>query len=445
MADTVLTREESRRSARECLAALYDGGEFTEIDRLAFGAESAAVCGYGLCGGSPVYAYSQCEGEGGAMGAGLGRKVTKLYSLAAKTGCPVVAMLRSSGANVGEGLDALNAYGEVIRASAAVSGVVPQIAVVLGDCVGSGAILAELADIVIAVKGAELCLSSAYLTGAEGESAERAAKSGAVALVAEDGSEAIGTAARLLSYLPENNLDLPGISDYTPAEGGEGVAALADAGSFTEFSPEYAKCAVTGFARVGGRPVGVVLTDREAKGGALCRNGARKISRFVRLCDAFSLPVVTLLDCDRFLVDKSEESAGGVRDFAVLAGSYAEATTAKITVITGAAYGAVYTCFAGEAAGCDAVFALEGSSIAALRPDTAVQFLMADRLDGANRAALESEYKAVSASPALAAGKGLVSDIITPGEMPARVLAALEMLESKRVSTLGKKHANLPF
>lgn len=439
----------SQTKARQRLTALFDEGQFRELDRFAFSEDKPCevVCGYGMCGGAPVYAFAQdVTVHCGAMGKVQGDKIKRLYDLAAKTGTPIVGIFDSLGAHVEEELEALNAYGELIAAASAVSGVIPQIALVLGTCIGSQAVLASLFDIVILSKNAELCLSSAFLSGEKVGSAETAAKNGTASLVAETEEQAIADAVTALSYLPANNLSAPFIADYVPAVGGgSSITAVADADSFFALSPEYGTCACTGFARVAGMPVGLIATEYAANGGKLCSAGACKIARFVRLCDAFSLPIITLLDCKGFDVDQAAELDGDMKYIAMLTHAYAEATTVKITVITGKAYGSVYTAFAGKASGADVTLALHNAEIAALAPETAVQFLYKDRLNGENREALITEYLQTVASPFRAAEKGLVDDVIALENIAGSVISALEMLASKRVSTMDKKHSNIPL
>ncbi len=431
------------------LALFFDDGRYDELERFALGTCGAGevVCAYGRCGGSPVFAYAQNPAcNNGAMGKLQGDKIKRLYESAAGTGAPVVAFLDSSGAFADEGLDALNAYGEVINAASALSGVVPQISVVFGGCVGSAALLAGLSDFVILTEKAQYCMTSEFLSGEGVGTAVAAAKSGAAAIVAEDEAGAITAAAKLLSYLPGNNLDVPPAFEYAPAAGtGRTVYAVADEGSFMPLYSECGKCSVTGFAHVGGVPVGLVsVGSDEYGGGRLCESGARKVAGFVRFCDAFSLPVVTLVDCAGFKVTKELELSGGVRIYSALAAAYAEATTAKISVITGRAYGAVYSTFAGKTSNCDIVLALHDSVISALPPETAVQFLWKDRITGDNREQLENEYKA-GCSPFAAAEKGLIDDVIAEEDIATRVISALEMLSSKRVSSPDRKHSNIPL
>lgn len=436
------------------LGSLFDGGSFTEIGRFAKNKDKlcGVVTAYGNIGGTGAYAFSQdVSVAGGAMSSAQAAKIKKIYDLAFMNGAPVIGIFDSKGAFAEEGVDALNAYGDLIAAAGKLSGVVPQISVIAGTCVGSAAVLAGLADIVIMVKDASFCVNSPFITGSDKTgTAESALKSGTAALVAETADEAMEFCAKILSYLPENNLSVPFAADYVPAEaGGDGVysaiSSFADAGSFTEICSEFGKCVKTGFARLGGNPVGIVATDPDKNGAKICAGGASKAARFVRLCDAFSVPLVTVLDSAGFMGSAEEELDGSLKSVASLTAAYSEATTAKVTLITGKAYGAAYTCFAGKAASADYVIALENSVISALEPMTAVQFLYSDRLADTPRDVLIKEYAANEGSPFKAAEKGAVDDVIKAEDTAEKIIAALDMLASKRVSTVDKKHSVMPL
>ena len=246
----------------------------------------------------------------------------------------------------------------------------------------------------------------------------------------------------ILAFLPENNLSIPLVADYVPANITEcPISKLVDSESFLELSENYGKCAHTGFARVGGKAIGLVITDPRVNEGRLCSYGATKIARFVRFCDAYSLPIVTLLNSAGFMGSSDEEINGDIKSVAMLTHAYAEATTAKITVITGKAYADAFTSMAGKGADCDAVVAWENAEISALEPMTAVQLMYKDRLGEETREALEQEYKTTVASPILAAQNGFIDDVIKPEDTAQKVIELLEMLSSKRVSTLDKKHS----
>lgn len=436
------------------LEFLFDGGVYTELDRFSKNGESGCgvVCGFGNVCGTGVYAFSQdITVNAGAMGRAQAAKIKKVYDLALMNGCPVVGIFDSKGAFAEEGVDALNAYGELIAAAGRLSGVVPQISVVAGKCIGSAAVLAAISDITVMTDGAEFCVNSAAITGNDKVgTAEACTKNGTVAMKFDTNAEAMDAVASLLSMLPSNNLSVPAVADYVPAAvSGEGVyaniSAVADMNSFVELWSDFGGCAKVGFARVAGNPVGIVATDSSKNNAKLCGNGAAKAARFVRLCDAYSIPVVTLIDCAGFMGNADDELSGDVKAVSSLTGAYAEATTAKVAVIIGKAYGAAFTAMAGKASGSDIVLAFADAEICALEPMTAVQFLYKDRLGEENREDLEKEYALTVGSPFKAAENGAVDDVITADEVGAKVIAALDMLASKRVSTLEKKHSNLPF
>ena len=454
---TRLERETSllgNSDAYKRLALLFDGGVYTELDKFSKNGENGCgvVTAYGNVNGTGCYAFSQditvCSG---AMGRSQGAKIKKVYDLALMNGAPLVGIYDSKGAFAEEGVDALNAYGELIAASGKISGVVPQISVIAGKCIGSAAILASLADLTVMVEGAEFCVNSAEITGENTVgTAENAIKNGTASVICGNDEDAFSKVAELLSMLPMNNLSVPAIADYIPAEiSGEGVYAdisnIVDSGSFIELNKEFGKCAKIGFARVAGEAVGIVATDADKNDSYLCAKGAAKVSRFVRLCDAFSVPVVTLLNCAGFMGKADDELQGSVRAVSTLTGAYAEATTAKITVITGKAYGAAYTAMAGKGAVSDYVIAYPDAAICALNPTTAVQFLYKDRLSAEKREDLELEYKLSDGSPFKAAENGAVDNIVTAENAAAEVISILSMMASKRVSTIEKKHSNMPY
>lgn len=422
---TEAVAETEKSAARKRLATFFDGGSFVELDRFANAkeTESAAsvVAGYGTVDGEPVYAFAQdtavCHG---AVGMAEAAKIAKVYDLAAQNGAPVVGLFDSNGARLVEGLEALDAVAEILAKANAISGVVPQIAVITGSCVGSAAMIAASADLVVAAEGA------AYYLNPGDDSAK-------ADVTAKDAEEALAAARALLAYLPANNLSVP--VAYEPTDlsmnGAEKTAeAVADAGSYTELSKS------TALLRIGGSVCGAVTMSADDK---ICCCSAGKIARFVRFCDAFSIPVVTFVDAAGFECLKGASK---------VAQAYAEATVAKLSVITGRAYGAVYVAAAGKKTGADAVLAWPESAISALAPETAVELFWADRLaemkdPTADRAKLWEEYKLTECSPLAAAAVGCVTDVIEPSETKAKLAALLEMLAGKRVSRLPKKHANI--
>ena len=432
------------------LEALFDDGCFTQLDKFAMNENEPCECvtAYGTVCGVMTFAFSGAKGANGAMGKNMAQKIGKVYSLAEKVGAPVVGIYNSDGAHIDEGIDAMEAFASLIAAASKLSGVVPQISVIAGDCVGSAAVLATTADVVIMKNDAELYVTAGSILADEKVgSAELAAKNGTAAIIAETDEEIYNKVAEVITFLPQNNLVAPVVGEYYPASGNiastdayEVIEGIADADSFLELYKGYAEKAIVGFARINGAATAIVATNSEKLDAA----AASKIARFVRFSDAFSIPVVTLLNSYGVLGNKEDELSGGVKYASQLAHAYAEATTAKITVITGAAVGGAYIALASKAAGIDSVFAWPSAFISALEPKTAVELLMKDKLaEGESREDLANAYCDDEASAFAAANKGYIEDVISPMETAPRLALDLEMLSSKRVSTLNKKHSNI--
>lgn len=423
LAKAAARAEESE--ARRALSALFDDGVFTEIDRFVGGdAPAAAIAGYGTVDGSPVYAFAQDHAVCcGAITADQAAKIVRVYELAAQNGAPVVGVFNSDGAKLEEGLSAMDAIASILKASSDISGVVPQVAVVAGSCVGSASLIAAAADVVIAVDGA------AYRLNVGDEDAKPQ-------IAATDVVDAMEKARMLLGYLPSNNLEA--VPAYEPdlavktisGETDQVAAEVADEGSLLNLCEDGS----IALARVGGGVCGLVTLAADRIG--CC--AASRAARFVRLCDCFSIPVITFVDAAAFATLKGA---------AKLSQAYIEATAPKISVITGKAYGAVYIAVAGKTVGSDAVLAWPTAAISPLAPETAVQLLWTDRLAAMTdpdkeRDALAAEYAETECSPMSAAAGGFVTDVVAPQETKERLIAFLEMLASKRVSKLPRKHAN---
>ncbi len=439
-------------AARQRLAMLFDNGTFTEIDRFVKnnGSECEVVAAYGEINGVLTYAYSQSvDVNGGAMGKVQAAKISHIYELATKTGAPVVSIFDSNGAHVDEGVEALEAYGKLIKAAGNVSGVVPQISVVAGPCIGAAAVLASLADVVVMSKDAEFYITSpdfAETSDSELGSAGLASKNGTCAIVADTDSESVALARDVLAYLPSNNLSEALFAEYNLPAGGSVVESVVDAGSLLELYADHGKSIKIAFARIGGASVGVVETVANEKDGYFCACAARKAAKFVRLCDAFSIPVVTFVDSLGILAKEKCDLAGGVKSVSILTSAYSEATTPKVTVVTGNAIAGAYIAFVSEAAGPDMVLAWDSAVIGTLEPMTAVQLLYKERMQaGEKREDLEKEYALDKCSPFNAAALGFVNDVIAPEQTAEKVMSALDVLSSKRVSTISKKHTNIPL
>lgn len=445
--------------ARERLTALFDPDTFVEIDTYVSAGENGAgvIAGYGCVEGSTVYAYAQdITADSGAMSVAHANKIRKIYDYALKNGCPVVAVYDSKGAKITEGNAMLSAYGQILQAANNLSGVVPQIAVVLGTCGGASALLAASADFVIASKEGELFLTAPAVAKASCEggcdigSASYAADYGLVNVLTEDEASAIKEARKLLSILPLNNLSAAPLYEYAePAALADGadakavIASIADADSVTEISERFAPAVVTAFGTVAGSCVGFVATNKAAD--ALNTAACDKASHFIKVCDAYGIPVVSLIDTDGF---KRTACPVLIKEGAALANVYAEATCAKINVITGNAIGAAYIALAGTNANADVTFAWPNAVISALPVETAVEFSMTGRMAGcddakAARAALEAEYADEIAGAFAAAKDGYITNVIAPADTRAQIITALDMLSGKRVSKLPKKHTTL--
>ena len=442
--------------ARQRMELLFDKDTFVEMD--GFAEASGVICGYGAVMGSPVCAFAQ---DGSGVGAAHSKKVQKLYDLALKTGVPVVGIYDSHGARVDEGIGALDAYGEMLLRINNLSGVVPQISLVLGICAGTSAVLACSADYVVMSEKAEFFLSSpAAGDDAEGAgSAANAAKAGVAHVVCADDAASCNAVRKLISMLPLNNLSSPPCAEYSEVQnsaqvleglelscetvkGSEIAAAVCDLESALELLAEFGQGAYTAMATMGGLPCGVVATNGEKLDADSCV----KIAKMVTVCDAFQIPVLTFVNTPGIKPSAKAELCGSVRELAKLAHVYAEATTAKISVVTGKAYGAAYVALAGRAAGTDYTVAWPGATISALEPKTAVAFLYSDRItDETPREQVENEYCENEASPVVAARGGYIDDVIPANLTRPAILAAMDLLSAKRVSKNPKKHGNLPM
>lgn len=430
----------AQTKAYQRLQLLFDEGTFVEIDSFTKSGDgrAEAAAGFGSVDGCPVYAFAQnSDVEGGAMSKAQAAKICKVYELAEKTGAPVVGIYDSIGARLNESCEMLAAYGDVMLKANNLSGVVPQIAVIAGPCLGASSMIAAAADVVIMSEEGQFALQ----TNGEGGDLKEASESGLVHLTAKDDKEAVAKARELITLLPSNNLSGAPITDFadsaaeTDGESGASIiAAVMDQDSFIEFQAGFGAGFIAGLAKLGGNTVGVVASEEKTADGKACE----KAARLVRFCDAFAIPVITFVNAESFCCIKAA---------CKLTNAYAEATTAKISVITGEAYGAVYMALAGAAAGVDVAYAWPTASISALNPTTAAVMLWSDKLKGssnptADRAKLIAEYKDQEACPFKAAGDGFVQDVIEPSETRLKLYAALDMLAGKRVTRLPKKHAN---
>ena len=431
----------SKINKGEILAKFFDDGEYTAL--FADGAVSAA-CGYAA--GQQAYAVYQ---NGEAVTVKDVEKNIKVLEMAAQTGCPVVTFYNSVGAKLAEGLDVLTATAKLNAQIAKVSGVIPQVAVVLGVCGGTSALSAANADVCIMAEGAELFFTAPFTSAAKGDKVANAGTAAAAAKagVAADASEAAEKAAHIVGLLPANNLTGPAIFEFEQpvaaltagAEPAKAAAAVVDKDSAVELFAGFGTSVYTAFATVGGNAVGVVAT-----GKTLCHNCVAKASRFVRLCDAFSVPVITIVNTEGFVPSATDDIAGGIREAARLAATYADATTAKVTVLAGKAVGPVYTALAAA----DLRIAVEGCVVSALEPSAAVSVLYKDEIDASDNIIAATKAKAAAytaevCSAANAVASGAADMTCDAANVRASVVAALELLSTKRAARLPKKHGNM--
>lgn len=420
-------------STFDVLNAFFDDGSFQETDAYLKSGDGTAeaVTGFGSVDGIPVFAFVQnIDACGGAMSKAQAKKITKLYNAALKVGAPVVGFYDSVGGRLEQKYELLSAYGEILRKSAKLSGVVPQISVVLGNCLGTSALVAASADYIIMDKDAKL---SADTTGQKA-TADDNLNSGVASFICEGAQACIDKAKALLSYFPANNLEPAPAFETVPAyENPDKLPKyFADENSILCVKGGFGEPVCTAFGRVNGYPVGIVVT----KGGAISADSAKKIAKHVYFCDAFSIPVITLVDADSF---------ENIADASKLVSVYAGATTAKISVISGTAVGSVYIALAGATSGADMVYALPDAVVSPIAPKAAA-FILDDSIADApvaDQDKLADSYVKANLNAVKAAEDGYIDDIVEPAELRDKLVAALDMLSSKRVATLPKKHTTI--
>ena len=415
------------------LLSFFDEESFCEIDTFAKSEDTFAevVAGFGTVEGMPVYAFAQNSDMcGGAMSKAQSAKLKKLYDLALKTGAPVYGFYNSLGGRLAQGNALLSAYGEILNKASNLSGVVPQVSVVLGTCLGTGALNAVSADFVIMSKEAKLSID---VTG-ENQSADYCAKKGIASIVVDNEASAIEKAKELLTYLPSNNLNMaPEAFENEPNVEGKCLCCrTADAGSFFKLNADFGDGSVTALARIGGTVAGYVVT----KGQALDCPSATKIAKFVRFCDAFSIPVISFVNSTGF------ES---IKSAAKVSSAYAEATTVKISVVTGTAVGSVYVAMAGTGANTDLTFALPEAVISPINVEAAAVIMAPEVMNVpvAEQKSVAEKFAKENLGAFTAAENGYVEDIVTEENLRAKLISALDMLSGKRVPTLAKKHSTI--
>ena len=486
--------DKGKLSARERLDNLFDPGTFQEVGMHAehhavhFGMEGrflpadGVVTGSGYLGNKQIAAFCQdFNVQAGSLGKMQARKISRIMRYAQKIGAPVVAFKDSGGARIQEGVDALSGYGDVFYNNVLLSGVVPQIAIICGPCAGGAAYSPALMDFVIMTRKT----SQMFLTGPEvikavtgrtttmaeiGSAEMHASVSGNAHFIAEDDLHAIAIAKQLLQYLPSNNTEDPphnlalpienipdqGINDLIPENPAEPldmyaiIRRLVDNGELLEVHASFGRNVIVGFARFSGVVVGVVANQPMVMAGALDLNAADKVARFVRTCNVFNIPLVTLVDVPGFLPGVEQERGGIIRHGAKMLHAYASCTTPKITVILRKSYGGSYLAMCSQELGADFVYAWPTAEIAVMGAEAAVNLLYRKELDkaedrAARAAELTQEYREKFASPYEAASNFYITDVIEPADTRTTVSLALRKTLGKRELRPGKKHGNMPL
>jgi acetyl-CoA carboxylase carboxyltransferase component len=484
--------EQGKLTARERLALLFDPGTFTETDLFMKhrgielgmpGRENPAegvVTGFGQVDGRTIYAFSQdFTVMGGSLGEMHAEKIIKLQKLALKAGCPIIGLQDSGGARIQEGIDSLNGYGQIFFNNTAASGVIPQLSVIMGPTAGGAVYSPGLTDFVFMVEKT----SYMYITGPDviktvtgeetthealGGASAHTQKSGVAHFSAPSEQACIAQVKQLLSFLPQNNVDDPPTlpaSDLLdrgeerllqivpenpnkPYDVREVIAAVVDQGDFFEVQPLWAMNMVVGFARLGGKPIGIIANQARVMAGCIDINASDKAGRFIRFCDAFNIPLVTFVDTPGYLPGVNQEYGGIIRHGAKLLYAYCEATVPKLVVVLRKAYGGAYLAMCSQSLGADFTVAWPTAEIAVMGADGAANILFKTSADVADPAEARKDwvaaYKAKFNTPFMAAARGYVEAVIDPRETRRYLTAALSGLETKRETRPAKKHGNFP-
>ncbi len=487
-------REAGKLTAHERIDVLFDPGTFEEIDALVthrcrdFGmAEQVVpgdgvVCGHGRVNGRLTYAFAQdFTVFGGSLSETNAAKIVKIMDLALKMGAPVIGLNDSGGARIQEGVVSLAGYADIFLRNTLASGVIPQISAILGPCAGGAVYSPAITDFTIMVKRT----SYMFVTGPEvlrtvtheqvtkeelGGAMTHNERSGVAHFAVENDQECLLLIRELLSFLPNNNVDDPPRTECTdpvdradealdrivpesPTQAydmGDVIRAVVDDGYLLDVHEHFAKNILVGFARLGGRPVGVVANQPAHLAGTLDIDASVKAARFVRFCDAFNIPLVTFEDVPGFLPGTVQEFGGIIRHGAKLLFAFAEATVPKVTVITRKAYGGAYCVMSSKHIRTDVNYAWPAAEIAVMGAEGAVNILYKRELEAAAdpasaRAAKISEYREKFANPSVAAQRGYIDEVIQPRQTRAKLIGALAALETKRDRNPPKKHGNIPL
>ncbi|WP_093229778.1 acyl-CoA carboxylase subunit beta [Thermoflavimicrobium dichotomicum] len=485
--------ERGKLTARERIQLLLDEDTFVELNPFVehrathFGMDlveapgEGVVTGYGKIHGRLVYVFAQdFTVFGGALGEMHALKIARIMDLAAKNGAPIIGLNDSGGARIQEGVVSLDGYGHIFYRNAIYSGVIPQISVIMGPCAGGAVYSPAITDFVFMVEDT----SQMFITGPKvieavtkekisaedlGGAKVHASVSGNVHFTAPTESDVLEQVRRLLSFLPQNNTEnsprvyckeddgwIEEIADAVPVEGTKVydvhrlIELIVDNGDFMEVHEKFAKNIVIGFGRIAGHTVGIVANQPKFMAGVLDIDSSDKVSRFIRFCDCFNIPLITFVDVTGFLPGVNQEHRGIIRHGAKILYAYSEATVPKISVITRKAFGGAYVALNSKAIGADLVFAWPSAEIAVMGPDGAANIIFRREIEESEnpeetRRAKIEEYKEKFANPYVAAAMGMVDDVIDPRETRQKLKSALEMLRNKRENRPPKKHGNIPL
>ena len=477
-------------TARERLDILLDEHSFEEFDMFVehrshdFGMEKqrfagdGVVTGWGTINGRVVYVFSKdFTVFGGSLSKAHAEKIVKVQEMAARNGAPIIGLFDAGGARIQEGVDSLAGYADIFLQNVLSSGVIPQISVIMGPCAGGDVYSPAMTDFIFMVKDTAYM----YVTGPDvvktvinedvshedlGGYRVHALKSGVADGAFDNDLEALTQVRRLIDFLPLSNRDRPparqtfddpdraepSLDTLVPANPNqpydmkELILKVADEADFFEISPDFAKNIITGFARLDGETIGIVANQPQVLAGVLDIDASRKGARFVRFCDAFSIPIVTFVDVPGFMPGTKQEQGGLIKHGAKLLFAFAEATVPKVTVITRKAYGGAFDVMSSKNIRGDFNYAWPTAEIAVMGPKQAVEIIFRGDIGDAEKLKLrEAEYKAHFANPFVAASRGYIDDVIMPHGTRRRILRALKSLKGKSVTNPWKKHDNIPL
>jgi propionyl-CoA carboxylase beta chain len=478
-----------RKTARERIQLLLDPSTFVEFDKMVthrcndFGMEKnkvfgdGMVTGYGKIDGRLVFVFAQdFTVFGGTMSRANADKVMKVMDTAMKVGAPVIGLNDSGGARIQEGVESLAGYADIFFRNVMSSGVIPQISAILGACAGGAVYSPAMTDFIFMVKNT----SYMFVTGPEviktvtheevtmdelGGAMTHNSKSGVAHFAAENDDQVLMMIRELMGFLPSNNMEDPPTQPCTddimrqdeslqlvvpvdpnkPYDMKDIITTVVDNHNFFEVMPHYAQNILTGFGRLGGKPVGIVANQPAYLAGVLDINSSVKAARFVRFCDCFNIPLITFVDVPGFLPGTNQEFGGIIKHGAKLLYAFAEATVPKITVITRKAYGGAYDVMSSKHIGADVNYAYPTAEIAVMGPEGAVNIIHKGKLDNEARTAAVDDYRKTFASPYKAAELGYVDEIIYPKQTRMKLIQALELTQNKSKTNPPKKHGNIPL